>query len=179
MFIVNTIRVSKNNTGCDINTRMNVAIKIKQARTDAGLSQAQLGIKCGWDSGNPQSRIGNYEQGKRVPSVPDIAVIAKALNKSVLYFFEEEERNLQVSEPKSSYNGASLQDVLAGKKEDIDLLKRALLVMDDVLSGDPNYEYTAEDKAKAVIGILYSALASSSKQIDRSTALAALKAISS
>lgn len=70
---------------------MNIGAKIKKARLDKGLSQAQLGIDCGWDNGSPQSRVGNYEQGKRVPSAPDIAVIAKVLNKSISYFFDEED----------------------------------------------------------------------------------------
>lgn len=175
----NTIRVLLNNTECGINMCMNIGEKIKQARTAAKMSQAQLGIQCGWDSGTPQSRIGNYEQGTRTPSTTDIVAIARALNKSILYFFDEEESTLQARETPGKYTIPDLKTVLEGKKADIELLKDAIILIDDVLNSDPDYHYSAENKAKAIIGVLCSALANNARPIDKSSAIAALRAVSS
>mgnify|MGYP000689930242 CR=1 FL=1 len=76
--------------------------KIKEARTAAGLTQEQLGIKCGWTTGNPQSRIGNYEKDVRNPSAADIAIIASALNKGILFFYNKEDAQ-SIAEPPASY----------------------------------------------------------------------------
>lgn len=48
--------------------------RIKAARMAAGLSQASLAEACGWDSA---SRVGNYEQDKREPSLSDLRLIAQ------------------------------------------------------------------------------------------------------
>lgn len=55
-----------------------LAERIKRARKNAGLSQAQLAEACGWS----QSRVGNYEAGSREPSFADIDSMAKALRVS-------------------------------------------------------------------------------------------------
>lgn len=53
---------------------MDLGARIKQARKAAGLTQAQLAALCGWD---PPSRLGNYEQGTREPSLADLRLIAE------------------------------------------------------------------------------------------------------
>lgn len=53
---------------------MELGDRIKQARKAAGLTQAQLAALCGWD---PPSRLGNYEQGTREPSLADLRLIAQ------------------------------------------------------------------------------------------------------
>ncbi len=53
-----------------------LAKRIKRARQNAGMSQAQLAEACGWKS---QSRVGNYEAGSREPTLADIDAMAKAL----------------------------------------------------------------------------------------------------
>lgn len=55
--------------------------RIQEYRERAGLSQEQLGQKCGWSSA-AQSRISNYEHGKRTPSLNDMRTIVSALNAS-------------------------------------------------------------------------------------------------
>lgn len=48
---------------------------IRDARIKKGLSQSQLGEKCGWGQG----RISNYERGDREPKSGDVKIIAAAL----------------------------------------------------------------------------------------------------
>lgn len=55
--------------------------RIQEYREKAGLNQEQLGRKCGWSS-TAQSRISNYEHGKRTPSLDDMRMIVCALNDS-------------------------------------------------------------------------------------------------
>ena len=50
--------------------------RIRTARRDKRWSQAQLALACGWESA---SRVGNYEQGTREPTLDDVRTIAKAL----------------------------------------------------------------------------------------------------
>ncbi len=52
---------------------MDLGARIKTARKAAGLTQAALAALCGWD---PPSRLGNYEQGTREPSLADLRLIA-------------------------------------------------------------------------------------------------------
>lgn len=52
---------------------------IKSLRAQSNLSQAALAEMCGWDNA---SRISNYENTDREPSLHDIKLIAKALNVS-------------------------------------------------------------------------------------------------
>jgi transcriptional regulator with XRE-family HTH domain len=53
---------------------MDLGERIKTARKAAGLTQARLAELCGWD---PPSRLGNYEQGTREPSLADLRLIAE------------------------------------------------------------------------------------------------------
>lgn len=54
---------------------------IQKHREQAGVSQEQLGNRCGWGN-KSQSRISNYETGKRTPSLEDMRLIVSALNNS-------------------------------------------------------------------------------------------------
>lgn len=56
-----------------------VGERLKNIREAAGLSQEQLAKLCGWGS---QSRIGNYELGKRKISAEDALVLAEVLKVS-------------------------------------------------------------------------------------------------
>lgn len=59
---------------------MTLGQRIKTARIAAGLSsQLKLAEACGWESA---SRIGNYEQDTREPSLEDLRLIAKAVEAS-------------------------------------------------------------------------------------------------
>jgi transcriptional regulator with XRE-family HTH domain len=52
---------------------MTLGQRIKAARTAAKLTQAQLAERCNWDL---PSRLANYEQGIREPSLADLRIIA-------------------------------------------------------------------------------------------------------
>ena len=134
--------------------QMNIAAQIKKARLDKGLSQAQLGIACGWDSGNPQSRVGNYEQGKRIPSAPDIVVLAKALDKSITYFFNEDDANnykkdTQVAEQSPDYKAQPRQLTEA----DTALLKEVIFNIER-----KKFNLNAEQKARLITGVFASCI---------------------
>ncbi len=61
-------------------TQLTLGQRIRTARLAAGLtSQAKLAEKCGWDI---PSRVGNYEQDTREPSLEDLRLIAKAVEPS-------------------------------------------------------------------------------------------------
>jgi transcriptional regulator with XRE-family HTH domain len=56
---------------------MTIGSRLRQARVDAGLTQKQVASKCGWES-ESQSRVSQYENDKREPTLSDIAKFAKA-----------------------------------------------------------------------------------------------------
>lgn len=66
-----------NNTNCDLfwSKKMN---NIAHWRSSANLTQVQLAKACGW--GEKQSRISNYEQGTRAPTISVCRKIVNALN---------------------------------------------------------------------------------------------------
>lgn len=154
---------------------MDLKDRIKKARKEANQTQKSVA-----DALNISSQaVTLWETGKTHPSTENLILLGKILNKSLDYFTQENtDTPGSINEEKAQYTALDLKSVLEGKKDDIDLLKRALIMMDDVLSSDPDYHYSAEDKAKAVIGVLYSAL-SNERRIDKSTAVAALRAVSS
>ena len=67
-----------------MNINTSIAARLKQIREQKGISQAKLAELCGW----VQSRIGNYEAGRRNIGVDDAMTISDALgiNPSVLIF---------------------------------------------------------------------------------------------
>lgn len=51
--------------------------QISAWREKAGLTQLQLAERCGWD--RKQSRISNYENGLRTPSISECRTIVAAI----------------------------------------------------------------------------------------------------
>ncbi|OLP14350.1 transcriptional regulator [Klebsiella michiganensis] len=70
-----------------MNINESIAIRLKRTREQKGMSQAKLAELCGW----AQSRIGNYEAGRRNIGLDDAVTIAKALSISpaVLMFGDD------------------------------------------------------------------------------------------
>ncbi|MCP1290912.1 LexA family transcriptional regulator [Chromobacterium sp. S0633] len=68
---------------------LHIGKRLKELREKAGLKQPELAELCGWGS---QSRISQYENDKREPSLSDLEAIAQALRVSVkeILFGEEE-----------------------------------------------------------------------------------------
>lgn len=78
-----------------------IGARIKSARKARGLTQEQLAEACGWSG---QSRIGNYETGKREPSAADMQLIAAALGIPVTYLWVGPEAPpIRVGEPAVPY----------------------------------------------------------------------------
>lgn len=69
---------------------MSFAANLKRLREEAGLTQEQLALRCGWSG---QSRIANYESASpnaRQPRADEVLLIAIALGRSVGELFGEE-----------------------------------------------------------------------------------------
>jgi transcriptional regulator with XRE-family HTH domain len=68
-----------------------VARRLKQARTQAGLSQKQLGIRAGIDEFSASARINQYERGKHTPDFSTVERIAKVLKLPTPFFYARDD----------------------------------------------------------------------------------------
>jgi transcriptional regulator with XRE-family HTH domain len=68
-----------------------VAIRLRQARERAGLSQKKLGILAGIDEFSASPRINQYERGKHTPDVYMVERLARVLNIPAIYMYCENE----------------------------------------------------------------------------------------
>ena len=66
--------------------RIKIGVRLKELRTQKGLSQEKFSFICELD----RTYIASIEQGKRNVSIMNIEKIAKALNLSVYEFFESD-----------------------------------------------------------------------------------------
>lgn len=69
--------------------------RIRAKRKQRNLTQSELADACGWDSG--QARIGNYESGRRSPSIEDVRTIAAALGVGIWELITDDETHMQES----------------------------------------------------------------------------------
>jgi len=67
------------------------ATRLREARTNAGLSQRQLGIEAGIDPFSASPRINQYERGKHTPDYNTASRLAKVLNVPTPYLYAEED----------------------------------------------------------------------------------------
>ena len=67
------------------------AKRLKEARTNAELSQKQLGIEAGIDPFSASPRINQYERGKHTPDYNTASRLAKVLNVPTPYLYAEED----------------------------------------------------------------------------------------
>jgi len=111
-----------------------IGLRIKKARIDRHISQAELAEKCGWS----QSRVGNYERKIRKPSVDDLISIAKALQVNVQWLASGEgEREVgavlpAIGSPKSQKLAAevvTLSDNNALSDEQIEAIRNMIGTM--------------------------------------------------
>jgi Zn-dependent peptidase ImmA (M78 family)/DNA-binding XRE family transcriptional regulator len=70
-----------------------VAQRIRDAREDAGLTQAELAARLG----RTQTSVSYWESGKRVPGLDDLMDVSVALGKTVYFFLPPEEPRQPVS----------------------------------------------------------------------------------
>lgn len=66
-----------------MNIKEKIGIKLRELRTEKGLSQEKFSFECELD----RTYIASIEQGKRNVSIVNIEKIAKALDMSVFDFF--------------------------------------------------------------------------------------------
>jgi transcriptional regulator with XRE-family HTH domain len=72
--------------------RESLALRIKNARNDAHISQRKLGVSIGVSD----KSISSYEKGRSIPPIKKLKKIAKATNKPLGYFTEEETINIDI-----------------------------------------------------------------------------------
>lgn len=65
--------------------------RLHQARTEAGVSQKELGILIGIEPGSASGRMNHYEKGRHMPDYETLERLAKELDKPVAFFFCEKE----------------------------------------------------------------------------------------
>ena len=68
-----------------------VSKRLKEARSEADLSQKALGIKAGIDQFSASARMNQYETDKHVPDFGTIKRIAKVLKMPTAYFYCEDD----------------------------------------------------------------------------------------
>ena len=64
-----------------------LAIRLKDARLRAGLSQERLGIEAGLDEMSASTRMNRYELGKRIPNPVLVERFGKILDVPASYFY--------------------------------------------------------------------------------------------
>ena len=73
-----------------------VSKRLREARTEADLSQKALGIKAGIDQFSASARMNQYETDKHVPDFGTIKRIAKVLKLPTAYFYCEDDELAEV-----------------------------------------------------------------------------------
>jgi len=68
-----------------------ISQRLKQARSEAGLSQKSLGVAAGIDQFSASARMNQYETDKHVPDYGTISRIAKVLDLPTAYFYCEDD----------------------------------------------------------------------------------------
>lgn len=67
------------------------ALRLKEARLAAKLSQEALGVLSGIDEASASARMNQYEKGKHQPDFSVVERIAMALNLPAAYFYAVED----------------------------------------------------------------------------------------
>ncbi|MGI1669592.1 MAG: helix-turn-helix domain-containing protein [Neptuniibacter sp.] len=65
--------------------------RLQQARSQAGVSQKELGIRIGIEPSSASGRMNHYEKGRHMPDFEIIEKLAKELDKPVAFFFCEKD----------------------------------------------------------------------------------------
>ena len=73
-----------------------VSKRLKEARSEADLSQKTLGIKAGIDQFSASARMNQYEADKHVPDFGTIKRISKVLKLPTAYFYCEDDELAEV-----------------------------------------------------------------------------------
>jgi transcriptional regulator with XRE-family HTH domain len=84
-----------------------IGARLKQARLEAGLSQAQLGIRAGIDPSVASARINQYERQRHQPAFEIVRRLAQVLKKPAPFFYAADD---SLAELIASYGKLSVSD---------------------------------------------------------------------
>lgn len=70
-----------------MSTNNPIPVRLKEARTKAGISQRALGILVGFDPSSASSRMNHYEKGRHIPDLDTLRRMAQELDVPLSYFF--------------------------------------------------------------------------------------------
>jgi len=68
-----------------------IALRLREARMRAGISQKTLGILAGIDEFSASTRVNQYERGKHLPDFLTARNLAKVLGVPAAYFYAEDD----------------------------------------------------------------------------------------
>ena len=71
--------------------------RLKAARTKAGITQKELGIRIGMEPGSASGRMNHYEKGRHTPDIDTLKRMADELGVPINYFFCENETTAELA----------------------------------------------------------------------------------
>ena len=102
--------------------------RLKSARTKAGLTQKELGVRIGIKDGSASGYINHYEKGRHTPSIETLSKLAVELSMPLNYFLCENDLDAEMSYLMTTFEAevkASVVDIvkslseLRGKKKGV------------------------------------------------------------
>lgn len=94
--------------------------RLKQARTQLGISQKKLGLLAGIEESNASAMMNQYERDTHIPVFTTVRNIADALNVPTAYFYADEDdlaELLMLYASLNSKNQKALLEDLRGLKQ--------------------------------------------------------------
>ncbi|EOI3537024.1 helix-turn-helix transcriptional regulator [Cronobacter sakazakii] len=71
--------------------------RLKTARTNAGITQKELGIRIGMEPSSASGRMNHYEKGRHTPDIDTLKRMADELGVPINYFFCENETTAELA----------------------------------------------------------------------------------
>ena len=73
-----------------------IALRLRQARMRAGISQKKLGILAGMDEFVASARMNQYERGKHIPEVSIVEKFASILQVPAAFFYTRDDTTAEM-----------------------------------------------------------------------------------
>jgi transcriptional regulator with XRE-family HTH domain len=83
-----------------------IAVRLKEARLKAGMSQERLGVAAGIDEMSASARVSQYEHSMHLPGPITLGRIAEALKLPASFFYESDD---EIAEALLLFAGLSKQ----------------------------------------------------------------------
>lgn len=96
-----------------------IALRMREAREEVGLSQEALGVLAGIDEATAKVRINQYENGKHSPPLSMLDKIASALGKPATWFIcdnDARELLLVLNDLPTANRSEAIKDALVALK---------------------------------------------------------------